>query len=506
MGSSAAPGNDGFARIINTDLRTLAVVNQCLDNQWVPRRMLGTMLEKGRGLDHRRVAGPRLRQVRQEWLRSLLNAEQVVVNRAFFLNNPAVYQDYLEDGPAAAAFRALLADSVIVPFLFAETGPAQQQDFGVQAAGRDAWHRVVREVRETGGGSCLRISWDDDENRRLTRKYLAAPFHDLLLSLARFDEQGLAGDFGLDRETAAQLKRQLREIAQWAVWQERVTREEFYKKFVVAEGSNPADGRYDRHKPFAGVVKQLADLQYNTGLADAVNAFPLTPADSLGRTALQELTRTAAERDGGLTEISGDRLVELFRQYAFQLVQQPLAIGLTGLALDHVRQARGTDEWLRYTAGMRRLVAAPLEFPVHAQTVYADYAALAGRLSDIVAHRREGVAERWQPIVKWTVEVLGASLSLFFDDNPHLELLGDVAESVAGRASDAVVRFAVVGRDRRRAGAELETSVDLMRVKFERTGEQWRELTARLAEQGLPVHRPDRRPPGDANLNEPGSR
>ncbi|HEU5109202.1 MAG TPA: hypothetical protein VFT95_11725, partial [Micromonosporaceae bacterium] len=64
---------------------------------------------------------------------------------------------------------------------------------------------------------------------------------------------------------------------------------------------------------------------------------------------------------------------------------------------------------------------------------------------------------------------------------------GRVAEEVVSRPSTAVVRFVVAHHDRRTARNQLATAIDITRVKFARTGDDWAELIARLRASGLPV-------------------
>ncbi|MDF4248811.1 hypothetical protein [Streptomyces sp. WMMB303] len=496
------PGEE-FNKIVNSDLEPVAVVAQCLDNQWIPQELLGSMLERGRSLRDAEVAGARLQAVRHEYLRAILNAQQVIVNRAFFLNNQAVYQDFQNGGASRDAFKELLRDAVIVPYLYRERGLVAEQSFTVRTEGERAWREVVADA---GTGSCLRLSWDEDENTRLTDLKLKDSFHDQLLSMARFRTESLMRDFKLDDEGARQLKARLRDVSRWAVDRESVVREEFYREFVVAEGTDPAEGRYDRSKPFAGELKQLADLKYNTSLSDAVGRYPLTPADSLDRTALQELDRALSRG----TAVSADELVRMLQQQAFALVQNPLDVGLTGLDLHHVRQARGTDEWTLYKDSLlrllrdpERLAETPEAFRDRSQDVYNRYVSLAERLGGIVGARRAGVVDRWQPIIKMSIHTLGSVISVIFGEEPWIEVVGKVADSVAATASKGVVRFAVVGRDQRQTRKQMETSVDLMQVRFDRTREEWEGLVRRMQEAGFSRREPVHRPGEDATLNAP---
>jgi hypothetical protein len=89
-----------------------------------------------------------------------VNSQQVIINRAFFINNRNVYRDFLHRGEQRTAFMDLLSSSVIVPYLVTESSPVQPQAFTVQSEGWQAWQRVISEC----SSSCLRLSWDHDEN------------------------------------------------------------------------------------------------------------------------------------------------------------------------------------------------------------------------------------------------------------------------------------------------------------------------------------------------------
>ncbi len=475
----------------------MAVVAQCLDNQWVPRDLLTAMADNRWSLNDPHVINRRLEDSRHEYLRAILNSPQVIVNRAFFVNNPVVYTDFTKEGKAKDAFKSFLSTSVLVPYLLKEKSPLDEQKFTVHAQGWNAWQQVAQETSST----CLRLSWDDRENEEYVHDYLERPFRRFLLTMAEFETEALKRDFHLDDDSARSFAKRLREVSRWAVDSDDVRRETFYEQFVVAEGTKPADGIYARHqdKPFATQLKQLADLRYNTTLADAMDRYALTPADSLHRAAMQE-ERQLRHAKG----VDTNALLELLvKRRSFDLVQTPLNVGFTGLELSHVWQARKTDEWIQYIASLRSLMAAPEEFDTQAQEVYSRYVDLAGRLSKIVGKRRQGLVDRWAPIIQVTVETLGSVISVVYGGEPIVQVIGKVAGSVAGRASTAVVRFAVIGRDKKRARRELGTSVDLMRIQFRRTADEWQQLTTELEHAGFQLHTMDREPEADANLDVP---
>ena len=138
------------------------------------------------------------------------------------------------------------------------------------------------------------------------------------------------------------------------------------KEFVVT-GPNTAERRYNRRKPFAAELKQLFDLRYNANLPDALGSYLLTPADSLPRISLQELT--APQR---LPLITGEEIVQHLKRLAFDLVQQGLNLpSLHLLSLQDVAEIRRMDEWQHYMQQLRTLLA-------HPQT-FADGAAAGGR-------------------------------------------------------------------------------------------------------------------------------
>jgi TIR domain len=76
-------GNTEFVPIEYSDLDQLTMLAQSLDNQWVPRGLLLQMLEKGLALTDRAVEMQRNQAVRSEYIRALINARQIVINRAY---------------------------------------------------------------------------------------------------------------------------------------------------------------------------------------------------------------------------------------------------------------------------------------------------------------------------------------------------------------------------------------------------------------------------------------
>src|SRR5690606_39803811 len=90
-------------------------VHQSLDNLWFDRKLLGRAI-RGGGVSEA-ILREQARRSRREYLRALLNAEKVLVNRAFLYNSPQVYRDFAGKGRDREAFREMLRQGVIIPML-----------------------------------------------------------------------------------------------------------------------------------------------------------------------------------------------------------------------------------------------------------------------------------------------------------------------------------------------------------------------------------------------------
>ncbi|GFM98543.1 hypothetical protein Sfulv_33540 [Streptomyces fulvorobeus] len=129
------------------DLTRYPVMAQALDNQWLPgdlapaRQRAGA--PPGRTPDEVAAAAAELR-------RALVNSGTLIVNRAYLLNNEAVYANYLPDAEPAErqAFVRLLNEQALVPFLYTERDPAA----------RFAWTYDEQVHRAWGGCSPTRRS------------------------------------------------------------------------------------------------------------------------------------------------------------------------------------------------------------------------------------------------------------------------------------------------------------------------------------------------------------
>lgn len=478
----ATVGDIEFERLELDDLQSVRVLVQALDNQWIPRALLPSVLKAGQ------ITGKLDRQlrraVRAEYIRSLINGQQVILNRAYVYNNPAISQDYSRRGSQREAFRGLLQEKAIVPYLLGEMTPIDrpQSGAGAQSAFNTdksfgKWQELCQEVRVP----CVRLSWDEKENRQLSRKQLSERFNKFALSASAGDIDQYIQDLGLDPSARSVLGKRLVELGQFCLDLKSrdpdrlITRNEIYKAFVSA-GDNPVERKYDSSKPFAGEIKQLLDLAYNCNLPDALKGYLITPIDSLPRTALQEWQQVTKQ-----ATITGEELLTLLRRTAFDLVQRGLNIkSMDKLSLQDVREIRHMDEWTAYIQSLKTLLDDPLQFATGgAENVYKSYGKLAQRMTDLVVSqkRQEGILTSWLPVVELVFYVAGAVLScIWTSEGPTYQLFGQISGLVGGAAAPIVGRLVIRDMAEKKAQQDLSTSFDFMRGKLLDARKQWKEL------------------------------
>jgi hypothetical protein len=484
-------GNVEFIAIDRDGLSKVPVFSQALDNQWLPRELLSKAFAAGAVAEQ--IERERSRLARAEYIRALINGQQVVVNRAFIYNNEVIYRDYVPTsderaGDAAEsreAFRRLLEDGVLVPNLLYERSPTEPPAFTTLQF--DAWSMLSQQVRM----KCARLSWDDETNRSLIDQRLYGRFEDFMMTLATDskDPRTYVRELGLGDADHAELVRWLRAVPR-AVLDlkdrgQQVTREKLYQLFVTAEDTRPADRRFDGGKPFGAAVKQLMDLAYAVNLPDALNGYLLTPADSPARAALQEMRRPSDKL------VTPDQLKRLLQRGAFDHVMSGAYLdSLDRLTLPDVREIRQSVEWTDYMTSLRTLLGQPESFADGgARAVIYAYANLAGSMTPIVARhharRGESILARTRFVVELSIAI-GAHVAVLMglpDANPVLHVLGAEAVSLVGaKALPFVVHFGIHDLASRRAGRDLSHRIELMRGAIDDGEAAWRDVV-RMAEE-----------------------
>ncbi|MPY60195.1 hypothetical protein [Streptomyces spongiae] len=462
-----------------------AVIAQSLDNQWVPGRLAKKMIDRGRSLDE--VGEQRRKEVRAEYFRSLINASQVVINRAYFYNNDAISCDLTEGDESRTAHQRLLASGALVPFLLNERHPAEEPPayLDTRRDGFTAWQDTLDTMRSGDRVRCVRMSWDDPENDRAnkehTRTRLFQPFTEKVQGLTAKDTEILAAQVGVAPEDTDRFRRRLGEVVGFSndlsVRREPVVRNVLYKEFVSTPGTSVAEGRYDRNKPFAAEIKQLLDLIYNVNLADSLDRYPLTPAGSLRRVALQE-AREARVTHGFVED--PEQLLTFLRRQAFAAVQDQLTpSAVSALTLPDIWQLRQSTVWKDYVDAFGALTAEPGAFHDSVGRVFDRYVRLNSEILKLATERRQATPKKWRPVVE-VVVTLGAAVFTTISGEGMWQVTGALAPlAVSGSVGGSVqliLRNRLEGRQEQRFAREIAS----VRLASEREWSQFHDLVRRL--------------------------
>jgi hypothetical protein len=438
-----------WRKIEPAELKRVAVVAHCLDNQWVPRPMLAQMTRDGLSLED--VSPARAGYVRAEYLRALLTAQQVVVNRVYFYNNSLISRDFLAPGPSRKAFAALLRSGAIVPHLHKEESPLETPggNMDLVSEGFKAWVEVCREAEQF---SVNRLSWNKTRNNELTYR-LALAFQEFAQNLAGRARSGGAAEFarhlGLRADQADEFRTRLQKLRRWAIENDEavaddpdsqpLTRNAVYKTFVTPDGDTPTSGRCDPAKPFSKEIKQLVDLQYNTGLPEFLDRLPLRPVHTLHRAALRE--NVPEHRDPGAAG-PADLEKALRSKIAFDTLSDDLdpfsTASLLSLDLPSIVRIRKSDAWRTYTSQLAGLVDEPEMFDTRADSVLKAYQ----ELLRLLARGRPRLP--WQSVRQSHLEISGVTLKVTFSSRPSFQQTGEITGEPP--PCQATVRLAMVNR------------------------------------------------------------
>jgi hypothetical protein len=344
----------------------------------------------------------------------------------------------------------------------------------------------------------LRLSWDsDEENSAQARRLLATPSAQFIENVNYLESPLLAAEFGLSPEDRDALADRLREVAVWAHRRsekgERLNREDVYHAFVVEDGTDPDDRKYDSAKPFSAVIKQLVDLRYNANLADALGSYLLSPENSLRRRALQEWRED--RRSGGIAD--ADRLVHVVSNLRFDHITAVLGAlaSFEQLTLAGILELRSTPGWQRYHEVLRAFLTQQTldafgDAEHGAEAVAMAYSKVIQEAGDIaVRYSENALQRRWDPVVEITVEFAGALVSILYNPTGAgqnaFRLVRPLAEGVSTRAAKAVFHL-VIGRvTRSRGRSRVDNSLRVLDTRLDHGRRDWQAFIGALEQQGF---------------------
>ncbi len=500
--------NCEFEKLEIDELHPYHTVPQFADNQWIPRALLKQTIRRGLSLSD--IRSQVEENKRMEFRRALINSPQIAINRAYLYNEKILYENYSQIGTEREAFKELLGNSVIVPFLLSENSPVQSPQFTTNSF--ENWTRVCEEVSV----KCVRLSWDSDENQDRIERYIIRPFNSFVTNISTGNIDRYAADLGLSESDKEPFKQQLKAIRRKCNeiedLDERVTREKLYEAFVTQSGTPVVEGRFDRRKPFASEIKQLIDLKYNISLPDALGGFALTPYDSLSRSALQE-DRAALQRDRSQDK-DADTWFKILQNSMFDRLQQGLYLesnlqqgyldSLSSLNLSEVLEVRAMEEWGQYMQSIDVLLQDSLDFESMSEDVYRHYLNLNKRITDLVTKNRskEPVA-KWTPGIEYVLEMAGARMSVKWSHHGITYALnGRVSSNLAKRRVPYTEKLRIAGVEENQA--DLNATIEIAKGFTTAPAEQWESLSRKVPElQGFRQEKVALMS-NDATLNLPG--
>ncbi len=446
------------------------------------------MVARGRSLGE--VDDVRGKEVRAEYFRGLINTRKVVANRTYFCNNAAISRDYLYDGGARRAHQKLLGDGSLVTFLLHEREPTDRpSNVDLDETAFTAWRETLATLPATARMTCLRMSWDDEQNRLDTRNALFLPFAARVQALTAKDLPLLARQVGVAEERLPAFARRIGQVVdhsnELSVAGRPVTRNVLYERFVSVPGRPVSEGRYDQDKPSAGEIKQLLDLIYKVNLADALSMYPLTPGGSLQRVALQEwrdLRGSSSPSGAGRVIEDPDELSDLLRfllRQAFSTVQNGFTPAeLDVLELGDVATLRETGAWNAYITAFDHLLADPATFSDRVGLVFDRYIALNRKIVELAAARHGGHSTSCSPVVEVVVNVGGSVITAVTGDETWslTGALGATALDKYGGSVRLVLRNRIAGHREQKFAREIAT----IRLETLAAWQRFQDLVERL--------------------------
>jgi hypothetical protein len=383
--------------LLPKDLGLNCAIPHALDDQWVPRGLIAEMAASRKSLHE--LGETRDVLIRREYLRALVSARKIVINRSYLLKNQVISRDYKADPVSRAAFVELLHVGAIVPFLLKERNPIQSE-FAADpdaAEGARIWNELLSEHDPAGRGrvevQCVRLSWDDAENDLLVKEKLSDAFANGVKNAASFDYHRMLDDIGATPSDMFEERLRLLPKMSYGSWSGAgLNRTALYQRYVIEDREEVPTGKYDFTKPDMVAFKWLFDLIYNSNLAAALGLALVTPADSAHRSVLY--LPAGAQR--GDAARSGSYEGSYVRTTIMEAVQDAIFVGgyssgslamFDGLTLSDVVAIRQSDVWRSYSRALDSLLAEPwlMSHPERGLPfVFGRYAALIEHISGLV--------------------------------------------------------------------------------------------------------------------------
>ncbi|NML49979.1 hypothetical protein HHL19_09890 [Streptomyces sp. R302] len=493
------PPRQAANRLAFGDLERYPVVAQALDNQWLPEELAAGRQSPGAPLRTPGAAAAAAAELR----RALVNSGTLVVNRAFFVNNEALYENYVSSAEPAArgAFVELLNEHAIVPYLYTERDGTEEFRFHHHEPAAHAWRRLVREESTP---AFVRLDWDDEGNLDHAH-HMGQRFTQRLAGLKFLKAKQLAQDLGIPLELATAMKQGiLQDITRWAGAQDgegTITRNTVYQEFLSRPGTEPYQNLL-RDGDDIVPAKQLIDLLYNLGVPDASGLVALTPPGSPARRAIQEDVSLRARTQD--PEAVGLLIRNLVADSLHRSVDGPNSYA--GLSLPDVVALRRTPEWEMYVDSLEGFLHDSFrdgrlpgheEFVERTETIARDHARML-RTARLATRSTQGFAREITTAL--VLESAGIAVQIVSGEPPTLTSGALQALTAVGGALSVRLEFWDEAARSRRSG--LGHSLTLPTLRLGNLRKDWAVIQAA---SGMEFVRDDRERPrgGQADQQAP---
>ena len=481
-----------FIPLAPGDLESAGIA-QALDGRWIPRTLLSLMKE--RRLSAFDIRAYLDKQVRTEYIRSLLHNRSVTIALSLFYTNPIIFQDFLEGSSQREAFQWLLNTGVIVPILFEESTPDAPSRVVRSVVGLEAWQRICKEVRM----ACISLSKTKNKVfKRLLGDHMAQNAHLIAAQVQGQQNAHLiaAQVQGQQNATADTLEVNLRKLAAFVnspehnnLSLERLY-ETLYKRFVLVEDSSSRERIYDSNKDASYEIKQVIDLAYNASIADALQCHLLTPGDTLPRTTLQEWRTPPPALTIRYTLTA---LMNAIDSCQFDVVRSDWYLkSLRFLSLQDVIEIRASKKWETYMKSVESLMdntsfvrngldtlASSLEFTYHS------YQRLLDEINNMLEHQRTASTQhtfwtKWTPTPELQITVAGAILLIRWTQDGRLYSFTGRPTPGNEQQPAISITFSIGEHHNTLASTDLSMSFDLFHGRLDTSKEhaslQWSNL------------------------------
>ncbi|MBQ3291307.1 MAG: toll/interleukin-1 receptor domain-containing protein [Mogibacterium sp.] len=329
-----------------------------MDNQWVPDSIRNEEEFRSKGFAGNGISVRIVSRQREEVYRSLLHNNQIVVNRASIINSEVFASWYKSSGPEHDALGQLFSNGDIVIYLHREHDPVTRpQNYDYSSQKMDSWLEFCSNYPVY----CLRMDWIDESNDYETVITLDYKFQNFCLTIA---ENSYLLDRIAERLGIIDRKDDFRDC--WLEIQKHIidfrkearehnmnrlyTRDAFYRKFLIADGSKVNQCVLDLDRgPFVWEKKQVIDYIYSTNLPAALGITPLIPLDN--KITPDLFIDTSDSRN--YRELSTDELIfsvdEFRTDFLSGEIYYPDSINI---GLEDILKIRSLDKWKHYMSAL----------------------------------------------------------------------------------------------------------------------------------------------------------